>query len=201
MGPACASDCLAERSIRPTRRIGPPACWPCTGSGSTASGGSSPRAIRSRTRAGLAPLARARRRRPGTRPPSAHRRDRLRGRPWHPLHLRDGLLSGAPMPRRALRLDHGRRQSAQLPSLAALARHRAAGADRHRRSARAKPLRDGKRRRPGVGARPHSRIGGKKPARNEGPRPGFTCTASNRRCLRRHCGRHAAYAATSLQSS
>ena len=49
--------------------------------------------------------------------------------------------------RRAFRLDHGRRQSAQLPSLAALARHRPTGADRGRRSAGTEPLCDGQRRR------------------------------------------------------
>ena len=65
------------------------------------------------------------------------------------------------LPRRAFRLDHGRRQSASLPSLAALARHRAAGADRGRRSARAEPLFGRRRRRTGAGARAASRNGGK----------------------------------------
>ena len=57
-------------------------------------------------------------------------------------------------PQRAFRLDHGRRQSAQLPSLAALARHRQAGADRGGRPAWPEPLRLGRRRRPGACAMP-----------------------------------------------
>ena len=79
----------------------------------------------------------------------------------HALHLRDDLLPGAAMPGSTLRLDHGRGQSAQLPSLAAMARHSGAGSDRGHRPARAEPLRAGERRRPGIGARPPPRIGGK----------------------------------------
>ena len=77
------------------------------------------------------------------------------------LHLRDRVLPAAALSRRALRLDHGRRQFAQLPSLAALARHRPIGADRGRRSAGTQPLCDGQRRGAGAGALPPSRSGGK----------------------------------------
>ena len=56
------------------------------------------------------------------------------------LHLRDDPLSGPAVRRRAFRLDHGRRQFAQLPSLAALARHRRDGAHSGGRSPRSKPL-------------------------------------------------------------
>ena len=48
MRPACGSACLAAPSIRRMRHTAPPVCWPCAGWGSTGSGGSSLRAIRSR---------------------------------------------------------------------------------------------------------------------------------------------------------
>ena len=86
-----------------------------------------------------------------------------------PYTYRDGLLPGAALPGRALRLDHGRRQSAQLPSLAALARHRPAGADRGRRSARTEPLFDRRRRRQGAGLGAPSRNGGQEAAGHKPP--------------------------------
>ena len=85
---------------------------------------------------GLAPLAGARSRprerlrairasmSPASRPRSARATPTIRS------------LSAAPLPGRAFRLDHGRRQSAQLPPLAELARHCGAGADCRRRPAR-----------------------------------------------------------------
>ena len=139
MHPACASACSAARSIRRTRRIVPRRCLPCGGSVSTGCGGSSRPAIRSRIHMGLLRSASGRRR-AGACAPSPHRRHRLRSRSRHQLHLCNAQLSGPALQRRPFRLDHGRRQSAPLPSLAALARHRAAGADRGRRSAGAEPL-------------------------------------------------------------
>ena len=121
---ACASACSAARSIHRMRHIAPPVCSRCSGSTSIASGGWSPPAIHSRTRAGLPPR-RPHRRRAGARAPSAHRRHRGRGANPHALHLRHGRQADRTLPRRAFRLDHGRRQSAQLPSLAEMARHRA----------------------------------------------------------------------------
>ena len=64
--------------------------------------------------------------------------------------------AGRALSRRALRLDHGRRQSAQLPSLAEMARHREPRADRRGRSRRPEPLRDRRNRRTGALALPHS---------------------------------------------
>ena len=79
----------------------------------SAQGHARPRAARA---SASPPRARSRTIRASTSP--ASRRNR------HPLHLRDHRLSARALPGRALRLDHGRRQSAQLPSLAELARHR-----------------------------------------------------------------------------
>src|SRR5207302_1922409 len=69
---------------------------------------------------------------PHQRPGSANR---------HAVHLRDHRLSTPPLSGRSLRLDHGRGQSAQLPSLATMARHRRDRANDRGRSARAQPLR------------------------------------------------------------
>ena len=52
-------------------------------------------------------------------------------------HLRHDLVAAQALPARALRLDHGRRQSAPLPPLAEMARHRRAVADGGGRSASA----------------------------------------------------------------
>src|SRR5580704_3990532 len=167
-GPHCAAAECAGHAHRPVRRhIRSAACgasrrlpagaapaWPRPGmvagyAGQSAEGYQ-----------GLGAARRAGRRRAGAGAPSAHRRHRPRGRAGHGLYLRDRVLPAAALSRRALRLDHGRRQSAQLPSLAALARHRAAGADRDRRSARTEPLCDRQRRGAGAGALPPSRNGG-----------------------------------------
>ena len=139
---------------------------------------------------GLAPLAKrvAAARRLGA--SSAHRRHRPRSQAGHPLQLRDDLLSGPPLRRRAFRLDHGRRQFAQLPSLAALARYRRDGADSGRRPPRSKPLCNRQCGRPLAGALPHCPNRPQGRWRNESRQPGFTCMASNRRFPRQHCGRH-----------
>ena len=66
---------------------------------------------------------------------SAHQGDRLRGEPQSALHRRHaGPGQGAQSGRR-FRLDHGRRQSARLPPLAALAADRADLSDRRHRPA------------------------------------------------------------------
>src|SRR4029077_19766678 len=142
----------------------PLAYWRCAGSASTGYGGSSRPAIRWRVPAGVGRLSAraAPARAPATPPaPPPHPPPRPRARAGPRLYLRDRVLPGAALPRRALRLDHGRRQSAQLPSLAALARHRRPGADRRRRPAWAQPLRDGQRRGAGAGALSRSRSVGK----------------------------------------
>ena len=85
---------------------------------------------------GLAPLAERIRGRQGTRAPSPHRRHRRRGADRHPVHLRDRRLSAPPLSGRALRLDHGGRQSAQLSPLAEMAWDRCHGTDRGDRPSR-----------------------------------------------------------------
>src|SRR5262250_164067 len=70
------------------------------------------------------------------------------------------------LPRRPFRLDHGRRQPAQLPSLAEMARARGG------RPARPKPLCGGRRRRAGAGALPPARGGGEDAARPHAARLG-----------------------------
>ena len=77
------------------------------------------------------------------------------------------------MPRRALRLDHGRRQPAQLPSLAEVARHRRPLADRGGRPRRPEPLRDRRPRRAGAVALPHPGAGRKVAAAPQAARVGF----------------------------
>ncbi len=121
---ACASVCSAALSIHRMRPIARPRFWRCGGSISIGCGGWSRRAIRSRMLRACA-ARRPARRGARTGPSSAYRRDRLRSRSRHQLHLCDHQLSRAALPGRAFRLDHGRRQSASLPSLAALARYRA----------------------------------------------------------------------------
>ena len=66
---------------------------------------------------------------------SAHQGDRLRGRPQSPLHRRHAGAGQGAQSGRPLRLDHGRRQSARLPPLAALAPDRADLPDRRHRPA------------------------------------------------------------------
>ena len=94
-------------------------------------------AIRSRTRAVCRRSTNASRRRarspvirasmsPASRPLGTH------------YTYRDASLAATALPGRALRLDHGRRQPAQLPPLAELARDRRAGADRGGRPSRAR---------------------------------------------------------------
>ncbi len=90
-------------------------------------------------------------------------------------------------PRRAFRLDHGRRQSAQLPSLAALARNRRAGADCGDRPSRSQPLFRSGRSRPGVGLGASAGKRGDRRWRNESRRPGFICMVSSRHCHRPRC--------------
>ncbi len=62
--------------------------------------------------------------------------------------------------------------------------------DRGRRPPRSKPLRDRQCGRPLAGALSIARIRREDACRNESRRPGFTCTASNRRFPRLHCVRH-----------
>ena len=81
------------------------------------------------------------------------------------------------LPRRAFRLDHGRGQSAQLPSLAEMARHREPGADRRGGPRRPEPLRHRRHRRPGARAFPHPRSGARHRCRAAGRPPGYSCTA------------------------
>ena len=94
-------------------------------------------------------------------------------------------------PRRALRLDHGGRQSAQLPSLAEMARHRRHGPDRGDRPSRAEPLRHRRVGRAGAGppspARFASRVAGGSPPAGMGlpPWPQIAFV------IDRACGRHA----------
>ena len=62
---------------------------------------------------------------------SPHHRHRCRARSRHDLHDRHCARVAAALSRRRIRLDHGQRQSQNLPALAALARdRRAPGADR-----------------------------------------------------------------------
>ena len=119
-----ASACSAARSIRRTRRIAPPACsrmqrlgldriwWMVT-----------PGNPLKDTR-GLAPLAE---RIAAAQALANHPRIDVTGieaHMRHALHLRHRAHAHRALPRRAFRLDHGRGQSAQLPSLAEVARHR-----------------------------------------------------------------------------
>ena len=91
---------------------------------------------------GLAPLAERIAAAQGARAPSAHRRDRRRGARCAPATpTTPSRTLHRALPRRAFRLDHGRRQSAQLPSLAEVARHRRPDADRGGRPRRPEPLR------------------------------------------------------------
>ena len=116
---------------------------------------------------GLAPLASAHAGRARACASSAHRCHRPRSAARHPIHLSDRQLSGPGLPAGAFRLDNGGRQSACLPSLAALARNRRSGTDCRRRSPRAEPVRRGQRRRPGARVFPNSGIGGEEFAGTE----------------------------------
>src|SRR5689334_9776526 len=91
-------------------------------------------------------------------PRSADRGHRVRGGSRRPLQLRDGRLSADALSGGALRLDHGRRQPAQLPSLAEMAVDRPARSDRGDRPPGAQSLFAGRRRRTGDGAGAHPRI-------------------------------------------
>ena len=91
-------------------------------------------------------------------------------------------------PRRALRLDHGRRQSAQLPSLAEMARHREPPADRRGGPRQPEPLRHRRHRRSGPLAFPHARKRrASLPPRH--PPAWVFLHGLNRRCPRPPCGR------------
>ena len=113
------------------------------------------------------PAGGARPSRQGTHAPSAHRRHRRRGADRHALHLRDHCLSAAPLSGRALRLDHGRRQPAQLSPLAEMARDRRHGADRGDRPSRTEPLRQRQRGGTSAGTRPHPGDGSEIPGRSQ----------------------------------
>ena len=126
---------------------------------------------------GLAAARRAHRGGEDAREPSAHHRHRRRGRDAHALHLRHVAHAHRALPRRALRLDHGRRQSAQLPSLAEVARHRRPRADRGRRPRRPEPLRDRRPRRAGALALPHSGAARKVAAAPQAARLGLPARA------------------------
>ena len=60
----------------------------------------------------------------------------FRGETWYPLHGGNPWVSSPALSRRPLRVDHGSRQSSNVPSLAALARNRFRSADRGGRPAR-----------------------------------------------------------------
>ena len=147
--PACASDCLAEPSIRPTPRIARLACWRCSGSGSIASGGSSRRAIRSRTRAALRRCQRVAAARALAHHPRIDVTDFEAKLGTHYSYetvaylvrrcpgVRFVWIMGADN----LRSFHRWQRWRDIAET---------GADRGRRSARPKPLRVGQRRRPGL---------------------------------------------------
>ena len=98
----------------------------------------------------------------------------------------DVAICGA-LPRRALRLDHGRRQSAQLPPLAEMARDRRTGADRGGRSAGPSLYATGSVAAQALARYRHSGSGGDDACAITSRRPGSICTASSRRCRRRRC--------------
>ena len=83
----------------------------------------------------------------------------------------------APLSGRALRLDHGGRQPAQLSPLAEMARDRRHGADRGDRPSRTEPLRQRQRRRDRRWRAPASRRRRRSPWPIASRRPGFTSTA------------------------
>ena len=90
-------------------------------------------------------------------------------------------------PGRSIRLDHGRRQFAELSPLAEMARNSKVGAVRGHRSPGAKPL---CRREPGrPGSQPAPAFPKTTPPRfpSASRRPGLYCTDSNRRCRRPRC--------------
>ena len=122
---------------------------------------------------GLAPLSERIAAAQRAREQPAHHRHRRRGGDAHALHLRHRAHADRAMPRRALRLDHGRRQSAQLPSLAEVARHCRPLADRGGRPRRPEPLRDGRHGRAGAVALPHPGAGRKVAAAPQAARVGL----------------------------
>ena len=101
---------------------------------------------------GLRPLEQRMARGPKARRSSPYRRDRSRSRHQHALHVRHPRISGAPLPRGAVRLGHGRGQSAELLPLAELARHRKPASHGGRRPHGIEPLRRQRPGRPGAGA-------------------------------------------------
>ncbi len=80
------------------------------------------------------------------------------------LYVCDDQLSDPALSWGALCLDHGRRQFAQFPSLAALARHRAPGADRGRRPFGTESLLGGEHSGSSTGMGAAARIGRQDPA-------------------------------------
>ena len=127
---------------------------------------------------GLQPLAQAHRRRARADAPPAHRRHRSRSCHQDPLHLRHPRVSHPPLPGRAIRMDHGRRQPAKLLPLAELARDRGA-ACRWRWStasvrASTRRARSPPRRSPAI-ASPKQAAPPVSPTASR--RPGSTCTA------------------------
>ncbi len=92
------------------------------------------------------------------------------------------------MPTRPIRLDHGRRQSAELPPLAEMAWHSEAGAvrgDRPPGPAFTPPPAQQAKRSPTPASRNTPPLGCPTASRRHGP----SCTASSRRCPRPRCGR------------
>ena len=90
-------------------------------------------------------------------------------------------------PRRPIRLDHGRRQSAELPPLAEMARDSEAGAVRGDRPPRPEPLRRRQSRPAKRCAAPAFRNTTPPACPTASRRPGPSCTASSRRSPRPRC--------------
>ena len=109
---------------------------------------------------GLRPLDAAHGRSAETGQPPPHRRHRSRSCHQHPLHLRHPGISGAPLPGGAIRLGHGRRQSAELLPLAKLAPHRESAPHGGGRPHGIEPLRHRRPGIPGARALPPSGISG-----------------------------------------